>query len=347
MPRAELTAVMVVFLSVVSCRDRGPSSPTPDATVLPVTKAEPSPNPLSVAEASNDLGFRVLAQLPEAENAVVAPLLLASVLLADAEFIGPDALEALSARSFAGRAGDELSRGTKGLLESFLRHAASTANKLRLERPSTNAVESSVTEVSFEGHWQERFDRDRTRSAPFQATPDAAIEVPFMVRTGRMMHFETDDYSIVELPYQTERFSMLVWLPKGQLAVSDLVDRLARAAERRVIDRLALRALDLALPRFSLRLETNLAKALEAAGTTAPPAASGASASVKAWVQRVEFVVDEDGNEAAPQAGKVVGARAIGPPPLVLRIDRPFVFAVRDRPSGAMVILGRVGSLAP
>jgi serpin B len=36
-------------------------------------------------------------------------------------------------------------------------------------------------------------------------------------------------------------------------------------------------------------------------------------------------------------------ATAAPEPPITLRVDRPFLFALRDVPTGAVVFLGRVG----
>ncbi len=48
--------------------------------------------------------------------------------------------------------------------------------------------------------------------------------------------------------------------------------------------------------------------------------------------------VDEEGTEAAAVSG---GAIASGHGPTVL-VDRPFLFGIRDEPTGAVLFLGRV-----
>lgn len=51
--------------------------------------------------------------------------------------------------------------------------------------------------------------------------------------------------------------------------------------------------------------------------------------------------VDENGTEAAAVTAVLVGTVSV-PPPATLQIDRPFIFAVIDRPTGATLFIGRV-----
>jgi len=53
--------------------------------------------------------------------------------------------------------------------------------------------------------------------------------------------------------------------------------------------------------------------------------------------------VDENGTEAAA-ATAVTGVAVSGPPPpvFVMRVDRPFLLAIRDVPTGALLFLGRI-----
>jgi serpin B len=51
--------------------------------------------------------------------------------------------------------------------------------------------------------------------------------------------------------------------------------------------------------------------------------------------------IDENGTEAAAATAVVVGDSA-APEPATLAVDRPFVFFIRDRPTGAILFVGRV-----
>ena len=61
-------------------------------------------------------------------------------------------------------------------------------------------------------------------------------------------------------------------------------------------------------------------------------------------IHQANIDVDEKGTEAA--AATAVVMRESAPPgePVTLRVDRPFLFALRDVPTGAVLFLGRLAN---
>jgi serpin B len=58
-------------------------------------------------------------------------------------------------------------------------------------------------------------------------------------------------------------------------------------------------------------------------------------------VHQAFVAVDERGTEAAAATAVISGATS-APPPATLTVDRPFVFAIIDRTTGATLFVGRV-----
>ena len=52
--------------------------------------------------------------------------------------------------------------------------------------------------------------------------------------------------------------------------------------------------------------------------------------------------VNERGTEAAAATGIAMKAMAMGPPPAQFRADHPFLFLIRDEPSGSILFFGRM-----
>ena len=52
--------------------------------------------------------------------------------------------------------------------------------------------------------------------------------------------------------------------------------------------------------------------------------------------------VNEKGTEAAAATGVKMGLKSIIPPRVIFRADHPFIFALRDNRTGAVLFLGRV-----
>jgi serpin B len=64
-------------------------------------------------------------------------------------------------------------------------------------------------------------------------------------------------------------------------------------------------------------------------------------------VHQANISVDEKGTEAAAATGVVMEATAMPAEVIHLHIDRPFLFALRDLPTGAILFHGRVLDPAP
>ena len=67
--------------------------------------------------------------------------------------------------------------------------------------------------------------------------------------------------------------------------------------------------------------------------------------SIGAVVHQANITVDEAGTEAAAVTAVVMVAGSAAPPadPIEFTVDRPFVFAIRDNPSGAILFVGHIG----
>ena len=60
-------------------------------------------------------------------------------------------------------------------------------------------------------------------------------------------------------------------------------------------------------------------------------------------IHQANIDVDEKGTEAAAATAVVMRAgSAPADEPVTMRVDRPFLFALRDVPTGAVLFLGRV-----
>jgi len=105
---------------------------------------------------------------------------------------------------------------------------------------------------------------------------------------------------------------------------------------------------DIALPRFSLRGEASLLRTLEklglAEGLKSPTAlaAFGAGSTISQIEQRAMIDVDEEGAEAAAATAVVVGRSLEADDALHMVVDKPFIYALRDKATGLIVVAGYV-----
>jgi len=233
-----------------------------------------------------------------------------------------------------------------------------------------------VNAVYFAGRWEDEFDEDMTEDRPFWVTPDRSIEVPTMRRTDFFRHIAGCRFEAVELPFRRQTyeevleerdgitlrsavavsgggsdFALCVILPEKSGLGGEAEFDVMRAAE---IDWRAAQArhLDLHLPRFTLHSCHELTRALRAMGFAAAfeqdADFSGATADPEGLlidqVIHQSFVrVDEKGAEAAAATAMVM-VGGILEPPKEFKVNRPFLFMIRDLHTGLIYFIGRVSN---
>lgn len=205
----------------------------------------------------------------------------------------------------------------------------------------------------FKGAWRTQFDPKHTRPAPFEQFSGAQVTVPMMSRQRAelRMGFAEDGTQVGELPYGNGAFAMTIVLPPVGQSVDDLVAGLTPERWASLLGRLADTKADVYLPRFRLSYEDTWNDVLTAMGmgsafddTRADFSAMSPDVPlVLSFVKQNTFVeVNEQGTEAA--AVTTVGAVPTSMPP-TLQVDRPFLFAIRERLSGTVLFVGKIGAL--
>jgi serpin B len=205
--------------------------------------------------------------------------------------------------------------------------------------------------IYLQARWLQAFDPDETRPEPFQLLDRGTTEVVMLHRQGSSGYAEGDGWRAVELPYRGGRLVMDVILPDegrfNQFRHGLEVERL-----REVVGALDSREVRLALPKFAFDSDLDLRGPLQALGMrtafTDWADFSGiteqASLRVERAVQRAHVEVDERGTTAAAATGATMRLVSVvtPSPPIELRVDRPFLFAVRDRMTGSLLFIGQV-----
>ncbi|GAB7095234.1 serpin family protein [Halolamina litorea] len=206
--------------------------------------------------------------------------------------------------------------------------------------------------IYFTANWLHPFDEEQTEPAPFTALDGSTSSVQMMSQDVRVPAATVDGAQAVELPYVGGTTGMLVIVPPaGEFAAYERTfdgERLAR-----IVDALEPQRGYVNLPRFEFDSAFKLEQSLEALGMTEAFAPNEADFSRMADLSEVggnlfldqvyhdAYVgVDEQGTEAAAATGSVMTLVSL--PPTLLDANRPFLFVIRDRPTGTVLFTGRV-----
>ena len=202
--------------------------------------------------------------------------------------------------------------------------------------------------IYFKGDWASRFDRQHTQDAPFRISETKQVVVPMMRQFQEFPFASGDDLDVLELPYDGDRLSMVVLLPKQVDGLATVEASLSRENLERWLGRLRQQAVRVSLPRFKLDFRADLAKTLAGLGMT--DAFSGSKADFSGMtgrrdlfiglvIHQAQVDVNEEGTEAA--AATAVKMKR-GPAPAEFVANHPFLFLIRDKQTGSILFLGRV-----
>lgn len=197
--------------------------------------------------------------------------------------------------------------------------------------------------------WRSTFESRDTEPEPFHGARRTAA-VPTMRLRKRLGYASADGWTVVTMPAAGD-VEAAILLPDGDIgAAESTLDADALATLLAAPDRTLVQ---LFLPRFTVRAKTELDAALRALGvhTMYDQDAADFSGiarermSVDSVMHEAVLKVNEKGVEGA--AATAVRFRALAlhttiGEPVVVRVDRPFLFLVRHVSSGAVYFLARV-----
>ncbi len=209
-----------------------------------------------------------------------------------------------------------------------------------------------INAVYFKGNWKTQFDPEHTQDAAFHAASGGTSNVRMMQRDGTMRYLSNGEMEMVDLPYGWDRFSMAVLLPREGTDLAALRTSLAESGTwPALLGALSDRDLLLQLPRFSMEYEVQLKSVLSAMGmaqafdpntadfTRINPAGDLFISSVK---HKTFVEVNEEGTEAAAVTSVEIGTTSVPP---TMRVDRPFLFVIHERNTGAVLFVGQVNDI--
>ena len=228
---------------------------------------------------------------------------------------------------------------------------AQTDNRIpALLAPGSPAPETRlvlVNAVYLKADWMVPFQKAQTVAATFN-TPDGAVDLPFMHGNHARHYLAGDGWQAVELPYAGGKLAMTLLVPnQGQY---DLVAGKLTPALLNSVDQAPTIGVDLHLPKFDIEHHLSLKAPLSSLGM---PAAFSDHADFSAMtsqeslriadvVHQANVTVDEKGTVAAAASAVIMEPTSAPVSNVTLVVDRPFLFFIRDLPTGAILFAGQV-----
>lgn len=290
---------------------------------------------------------------PQTAAELSGPLKDAGLMWANAAFIGagielkPDYAAILSERYGAGlfelpdseAANAWASDATGGLID----HLAVD--------PAAGGQLTLANAAVLQAEWASPFDPSMTREDAFH-TPDGDVTVPFMSQDTYAQYGESMGVQLVSKGYMNGRLAMVLALPP-EGGLKRALKNLEENPNSFFTFKPNPQNVRLRLPKLDMSGEASLKDAIVAAGCWVPfheeyadySGISEADLKVTDVFQQVRVQVDEEGTRAAAVTEVELSDTAVadeGPQPIDFTVDRPFLFALVDRPTGAVLFAGAV-----
>ena len=204
--------------------------------------------------------------------------------------------------------------------------------------------------IYFKGTWEWEFEKSKTYDEDFYITSTNSVQTPMMHMSpekARFNYADLDDVQVLELPYKGNKLSMLIVLPKEELA--DITLTTETIAEYK----LQMQETDMdsiTLPKFEFDSKYFMADTLTALGM---PTAFSSNADfsgmdgtrdlfISEVIHQAYVKVDEEGTEAAAATAVVMNEIAMSMPTNIFRANHPFLFTIQDNETGNILFMGRV-----
>jgi len=214
------------------------------------------------------------------------------------------------------------------------------------------AVMYLINAIYYYGSWTFEFDEKDNQPINFLFENATRGEVEGMQMEADLGYYSDDLLSMVELPYGNEKYSMVLMLPNTGKTTADIVDNFSLENWNLWTENLSSNTVRVHIPKFKFEYKTLLNKALTEMGLGR---AFSGSAQFPLMVEEADnlrisrvihktFIdVNEEGTEAAAVTVVEIELTSVGPDQTkYFTADRPFLFVIREKTSGALVFMGKV-----
>jgi serpin B len=238
---------------------------------------------------------------------------------------------------------------SKDVINSWVESKTNNRIKDLIKQINPDHAMFLVNAIYFKGDWTHQFDKSKTKKAPFTTLSGSTTQVDMMFSKGVSMKYKTTpDFQLLDIPYGNGQFRFTILMPNEYAGVTSLVETLNAETFNTLIDESDTISVELELPRFKMNWRDDLKSSLEQMGMIMagypllfegpiPPIG------VDQVIHQSFLEVNEEGSEAAAATAIVSMTLCACPQtPQKITIDKPFLFMIREKNSGAILFMGQL-----
>lgn len=220
-----------------------------------------------------------------------------------------------------------------------------------LDQIATDAVMYLVNAIYFKGIWRKQFETKKTTETYFTTELGNQVKVNMMYQKDTFAYAQDDYAKYLDMPYGNNAFSMTVILPNDGKTTGDVLNYLTTDTWNSRLQIMATKEVEVYFPRFKSQNKFLLNDPLKSMGMKlafTDIADFTNIADTNLYISRVihdTYVeVTEEGTEAAAATVVEIGITSIPIMP-EFRVDKPFLFVIREKSTGVILFIGKMGSI--
>ena len=239
------------------------------------------------------------------------------------------------------------SENTNGLIPSMI----DTPEQL-----SSTAITVLLDALYFNSSWTTPFNVENTAKEDFYAEDNSVSRKPMMRTTDNFEYYEDEYKKALSMSYGNGAFCFTAILPGTNTCLSELIMDLNEQEFNSVVNNMKSRLVSVFIPKFTIGSSIDMVGAYNSVGIE--DAFSETDANFEKMIdsqakgvyisnalQKLYFRLDESGSEAAAATQIVIDKPTSPAPdsedlPVVFRANRPFVYIIHERSSGAILFIG-------
>lgn len=214
------------------------------------------------------------------------------------------------------------------------------------------AIMYLINAIYFKGTWQYEFNKEYTKDDFFNLPNGEKVNCKMMAQTNeKFKYYSNSNFEAVDLPYGNGYFSMTIFLPNFDKSEETILEQLNKENWELWLNNFTETEGTIQLPKFELEYEFKLNDVLQALGMQIafdpmnadftnlykPGAVYISEVKHKTYVK-----VDEEGTEAAAVTSVEFSRTSVGDNSFFMRVNRPFIFIIRESNSGSILFMGKI-----
>lgn len=205
--------------------------------------------------------------------------------------------------------------------------------------------------IYFKGKWELSIDPKNTKMRDFYPSDGSTTQCSTMFVHDTFGIYHGDGYDALQMDYQGRELSMLIVLPHEGTPLADIETRLSPTMYQATLDGMSADdKVKVYLPKFKISTSLALKPTLCSMGM---PLAFSSGADFSGINKNSDLMIDnvyhkafievsEEGTTASAATAAVMVRKTAVMRDKVFRANRPFIFILKDNPSGTILFMGKV-----